>query len=266
MGFLSNLGASQVFGGLFGGQDAARRGARAQRRAAEAGIEEQRRQFDMIMQMLSPQVEGGDIARQRQMALLGLLGPEEQQAAYDAFTDSPGQQFMRERQQRALLRGAAATGGLGGGNVQTALQEQAAGFAAQDYNRMLGQLGALSGAGGAAASNLGQFGMQSASSIANLMGQAGAAQASGILGQQQAQSQMVGNLLSLGGMFSDRRLKKDIVKISEHRGLNLYSWVWKGTGEIGYGYMADEVQEKYPEYVQEVDGYLMVNYEALKAA
>lgn len=50
----------------------------------------------------------------------------------DIPTVTPGQEFIRERQRQALLRSAGAIGGLGGGRVRTALQQQAAGFAQQD--------------------------------------------------------------------------------------------------------------------------------------
>lgn len=60
----------------------------------------------------------------------------EELASFQQFTDipeiTPGQDFIRQRQERALARNAGRFGGTGGGNVLTALQEQAAGFAQQD--------------------------------------------------------------------------------------------------------------------------------------
>jgi hypothetical protein len=81
---------------------------------------------------LTPYTEAGRGALTEQQALLGLSGQGAQQEAYARFTESPGQAFLRERQERALLRNAAAIGGLGGGNVRTALQEQAFGRAQYD--------------------------------------------------------------------------------------------------------------------------------------
>lgn len=130
---------------LFGrkGKKAADEAAAIQEEALGAGITEQRRQFDLLFGLSEPAIEAGDLARQQQLALLGLLGPEAQAQANTQFAESPGQQFIRERQQRALLRNQGAIGGLGGGNVRTALQEQAAGFAAQDQQNQFNRLSSL---------------------------------------------------------------------------------------------------------------------------
>ena len=96
---------------------------------------------------LSPWQQAGANALGQQQALLGMGGQAAQDQAFEAFGNSPGQQFLRDRQQKALMRNSAAMGGLGGGNVRTALQEQAAGNAAQDYNNQFNRLGQLSGQG-----------------------------------------------------------------------------------------------------------------------
>lgn len=61
-------------------------------------------------------------------------------------------------------------------------------------------------------------------------------------------------------MFSDRRLKSDIVQIGElPSGLPVYSYTIDGQKQIGV--MADEVQKVFPDAVSKSDdGYLMVNY------
>ena len=247
--------------GLFGGAGAARDAARLQSDAAGAGIEEQRRQFDLIQQMLNPSITAGDTARQQQMALLGLLGPEAQAAAQAALQESPGQKFMRDRQERALTRNAAATGGLGGGNIQTALQEQAAGFAQQDLQNQFGRLGALSGAGNQAVGQFGQFGTQAAGNIANLLGQQGQAQASGVLGSQAAHAQQVNQLMQIGAMFSDSQLKHNIKKVGKYGPLNVYSWDWNISNDQDFGFIAQEVKEIFPKLVKKIHGFLAVDYE-----
>ena len=186
--------------GVEGAQDAAKEAGRLQADASLAGIEEQRRQFDITQQNLQPFQEAGVSALQQQQALLGLSGADAQQQAFNQFTESPGQRFLRERQEKALLRNASAIGGLGGGNVRTALQEQAAGIAQQDFQNQFGQLGQLAGQGQSAVTNIGQFGAQTAGNIANLGQTAAEARASGILGSQQAEGQFRSSLLGLGGM------------------------------------------------------------------
>lgn len=63
-----------------------------------------------------------------------------------------------------------------------------------------------------------------------------------------------------GSYFSDRRLKRDIEKIGEVNGFNLYSfrYLWSDQPEIGV--MADEVERVIPEAVREVNGFKQVDY------
>jgi hypothetical protein len=100
---------------------------------------------------LDPYSGAGQKAIMRELALSGADGAEAQQKAYDEFIESPAQKFMRERQEQSLLRNAAATGGLQGGNVLTALQEQSQGIAAQDLQREISNLQSISGRGQQAA-------------------------------------------------------------------------------------------------------------------
>lgn len=190
--------------------DAATRAAEIAAESQRLGIDEQRRQFNVTQGNLAPRIAAGNQAMNQQMALLGMGGQEAQQQAFAAFGNSPGQRFLRERQEKALLRNSGAIGGLGGGNVRTALQEQAVGLAAQDYNNQFNRLGAISSGGQAATSNLNQFGANMANNVSNSLGamgqtrasgiqNAGAATASGILGAQQARSQATGQMMQLGG-------------------------------------------------------------------
>lgn len=185
---------------------AAEAAASAQEGAALAGIAEERRQFDVSQEQAAPFREAGVGALGQQEALLGLSGQEAQQQAFAGLTESPGQQFLRQRQEKALLRNAAATGGLGGGNVLTALQQQATGFAQQDIQNQFGRLGQLAGQGQVATTNIAQLGGQTASNISNLTGQAGAARASGILGPAQAEAAATGQVLQLGGQIAGATL------------------------------------------------------------
>ena len=166
--------------------EAATEAGELQAAATEKAIEEQRRQFDVTQELMAPFREAGVSALEQQQALLGLAGAGAQAEAMAGLQDSPAQRFIRERQERALLRNAAAIGGLGGGNVRTALQEQAAGFASQDIQNQFARLGQLAGQGQATSTQLGQFGAGTAQNIANLGVAGGEARASGLLGAQQA--------------------------------------------------------------------------------
>lgn len=197
-----NVGTLGLVSDVTGQKAAAAAGQAAagvQAQASQAGIEEQRRQFDISQEQAAPFREAGVGALGQQQALLGLSGQEAQQTAIAGLEESPGQRFIRDRQERALLRNASATGGLGGGNVLTALQQQAAGFAQQDIQNQFGRLGQLSGQGQAATANIAQLGGQTAGNISNLLGQQGAARASGILAPAQANAAVTGQVLGLAG-------------------------------------------------------------------
>ncbi len=166
----------------------------AQTEASQAAIEEQRRQFDISQEQAAPFREAGIGALGQQQALLGLSGQEAQQQAFQQFQESPGQAFLRERGEQALLRSSAAIGGLGGGQVRSALQQQGIGFAQQDLQNQLAKLGTIAGQGQAITSNVAQLGAGTAANIGNLLQAGGQAQAGGILGAQQAQGQFTGML------------------------------------------------------------------------
>lgn len=122
------------------------------RRAREDEINRQMQgRFDEMrgesLKRLDPYSSAGSQAMTQQQALLGLSGKEAQAEAYGQLSESPGQAFLRERQERALLRSSAAIGGLGGGNVRTALQEQAFGRSQTDIDRQVERLGAITGQG-----------------------------------------------------------------------------------------------------------------------
>ncbi len=86
----------------------------------------------------------GNSALQKEAALSGALGQEAQAAAYAEFQESAGQKWLREREEQSLLRNQAAIGGLGGGTVRTALQEQAVGIASTQQQQQVENLRAIS--------------------------------------------------------------------------------------------------------------------------
>jgi len=132
-------------------------------------------------QYLSPYAQAGTSALQQQMDLMS----SPLQVDYSTFAESPGQQFLRERQEQALLRNQAAIGGLGGGNVRTALQEQAYGIAAQQesdwYQRQMAErqqqlsnLYSVSGMGMTAGQNIASGSLQEQLNLAGLLERSGA--------------------------------------------------------------------------------------------
>lgn len=196
---MTGIATAIVGGSIISGiasSKAASKSAKAQTESTEAGIDEQRRQFDATQESLKPFQEAGERALTQQEALLGLSGQPKQQAALADLEVSAGQKFLRARAQKNLLQNASAIGGLGGGNVRSALVQQGVGFAQQDLENQFARLGQVSGQGQAATTSVGQFGQQTAGNIANLHGQAGAARAQGIQQQNQAFQQSFGTALT----------------------------------------------------------------------
>ncbi len=204
MSFIGNA-VGKVVGGITGATQqakAAEAAGQIQAGASEAAIAEQRRQFDILTELLRPYVEVGQPALQQQQALIGLRGAPEQQAAITAIEQSPFFQSAVRQGEEALLQRASATGGLRGGNIQAALAQfrpqMLESQIAQQYERLGGltTLGQRSAAGQAAA------GMETAGSIGNLLAQRGAALAGGQLAAGSAPRQAFGDILRVGGTIA----------------------------------------------------------------
>lgn len=195
----SSFGLVKDVTGVESATDAAEDAAHLQAEASKTNIQESARQFDVTQENLRPFQEAGESALSQQQALLGLSGQDEQQAAFQAFNESPGQKFLRDRAQRNLTRNASAIGGLGGGNVRSALVQQGAGFAQQDFQNQFGRLGQLAGQGQSAATNIGRFGQQAVGQQGQFRTAGSEARASGVLGGAQAESQFINQALKLGG-------------------------------------------------------------------
>jgi hypothetical protein len=178
---------------------AAGKAADAQSEASDAGVAEQRRQYDKMVELLSPYVTAGTGALTGQQDILGLNGASAQKAAISGIEQSDYFKSTAQQGENAILQNASATGGLRGGNTQGALAQ----FRPQLLNQLVQQqyqnLGGLTALGQNSAAQQGNQGMQSANNIGNLLAQGGAAQAGGYLGGAQATSDSLGQLFKLGG-------------------------------------------------------------------
>lgn len=196
--------------------DAASSAAAAQTQASEAGIAEQRRQFDKVQELLKPYVEAGTgaieglepfaaagvPALQAQQALLGLAGPEAQRQAIQQLSTSPQMQALVEQGENALLQRASATGGLRGGNVQAALAQFRPQLLSQLIEQQYGQLGGLVKYGQASAAGTGAAAQETGSNVAQLLSAQGAAQAGGQLAAGKAFASIPSAISGGLGIFS----------------------------------------------------------------
>lgn len=217
---------------------AAQSAATMQSEAAGAGIEEQRRQFDSMQALLQPYTqagvpalegmraygEAGMPAFQQQQALIGLQGPEAEQAAIDRITGGSTFQEMARQGEEAILSRASATGGLRGGNVQAALAQFRPQLLNQLIEQQYGRLGGfadigrqtqanLATIGQASATRVGAQGVQTGTNVSNLLAQQAQAGAGGELARAKAFGQMLnipGQLAAAGGFGSFGRGFTDV--------------------------------------------------------
>lgn len=194
------VGAGAAAYGAAKSGKASGKAAEAQSEASQAGVEEQRRQFDKLVELLSPYTKAGEGSLGAQQNILGLNGVQAQQAAISGIENSPYFQSTAQQGENAILQNASATGGLRGGNTQGALAQ----FRPQLLNQLVQQqyqnLGGITALGQNSAAQQGNAGMQSANNIGNLLAQGGAAQAGGYLGQASAFNQGLENLGGLAGL------------------------------------------------------------------
>ena len=200
MSFTAGAIAS-VVGGVYGARQAKKgqkAAANAQAQASQAGIDEQRRQFDAMMALMQPYVQSGTQAMGAQGNLIGLGGAEAQQAAINELANSPQMAALIGQGENAILQNASATGGLRGGNTQAALAEFRPQLLTELINQRFAQLSGMSQMGQASATGQAVQGMGMATNIGNLLEQQGAARAGGALASGNMASNAMGNALNIG--------------------------------------------------------------------
>ena len=156
------IGAGAGILGAVIGSRGATRAADTAAQSAQAGINEQRRQYDLSRADLAPYRVAGTSALNTLSANFG-----------DSFRTSPGYNFVRSEGQRDLGNSWAARGGAFSGNALRGLDQFNTGLASQEYNNWWNRGAGLAGVG-QNATNMGvQAGQQSTYNIGNLLGQQG---------------------------------------------------------------------------------------------
>lgn len=184
------------------------RAADIQSQSAQAGIEQQNKQFEAIQKLLSPYVEGGYKGQTGQLDLLGLNGAAPQQSAIDAIKASPQFSSLLKQGEESILSNASATGGLRGGNTQAALGQFSPQLLSQLIDQQYSRLGGMASLGQNAAAGVGNAGITTGNNISTLLQQQGSALAGGALAQGKAQAGYasaitgaIGNYFGMGGKF-----------------------------------------------------------------
>lgn len=199
MSFIGDL-IGDIFGGITGakqaGQAAERAGA-TQAASAQAGIDEQRRQFDKLIELMSPYVAAGTPALQAQQAFLGLQGPDAERAAIERIRSGETFQALAGQGEEALLQRASATGGLRGGNIQGALAQFRPQLLSSLIEQQYGRLGEMTALGQRSAAGVAESGMETGSNIANLLSNQGQAIAGGQIARGNVGRQTFSDILNI---------------------------------------------------------------------
>ena len=238
----------------------------------QRAISELRRQFDLSQAQLSPFVLTG---RNELPGLSRAATPAGLDATLSQLFDTDIFGSLVEERGRAV-EGQLAAGGLT--RSGTALAEAARvptdiGLALESL--LTGRKQALAGGGLSAAVGTANLGAQTSGSIAQILNTSGVAGAEGIQTTQQARASGGQNLLNTAAtvasiFFSDPSLKENAEEIGAIGDLKLYQWDWIEAAKdtmiekcSTIGFMADEVKEKFPEFVHEFCGLMVIDYDSL---
>lgn len=273
MGFVRRTTGLDLTGG--GARNAAEQSAREQENFQREGIAALRGD-------LAPYREQGAQAMNQLMAL---LNQTPQQQADELLANPMYRQLVRSSEED-ILKQRAALGLAGSGGTSDMLQRNLLELAPQFQQNRYTQLFNTAGMGQNAAAMTGTNTMQGLTNIGGIRSApfAVGAQVSANQGQQfmgalpglmsglgfsgpAAGSQGLGGMIgaglgALGGLFSDRRLKRDIVKVGEDANGNIYRFKYIWSDEVYEGRMADELAQVRPDAVEvTADNYLRVSPE-----
>ena len=178
-------GISTIGSSVAGGKGA-KKAASAEVQAAQLGIDEQRAAREELRTLLSPYTQQGPGALSGMLDLIGLNGRDAQSGAVSAQEASPFFQAFARQGEDAILQNASATGGLRGGNVQSALNQFRPNLLNQFIQQQYGRLSDIATLGQQSAAGVGAAGQNSANAISQLLQSQGSARAGGALAQGQA--------------------------------------------------------------------------------
>lgn len=172
------------------GSNAAGAASKAQQASVQQALGLEQANLAQTGTNLQPYMTAGTNALASIQQMLGLTsGPGGTAGApnYNAFTSSPGYQFMLNQGNQGIQNSAMAQGGMTG-NTAKALQQFGQQSAGTSFQQFLNNLGALSGSGQNAASTLGQIGANVSGNMGGQTIGGGNAAAAGIIGSSNALS------------------------------------------------------------------------------
>lgn len=196
---VAGIGAGGSLAAANAQKKAAANASAAQTKSSDAAIEEQRRQFDAIQELMAPFISTGTDATGMMAALAGVGGAGAQAEQLALIENSPQLATAINFGENALLQNASATGGLRGGNTQAALAELRPALFSQAIDQRYSQLGGLASMGQASASGQASLGQATGNNISGLLTQQGQALAGNAMARGAATQQAIGGITGAFG-------------------------------------------------------------------
>jgi hypothetical protein len=233
-------------------QDEQRERAEDTVKQGQAAVDLKREQFETLREDAEPLRE---LRNENINRLLNLQGADGERDL-TAFNASPEFTSVRD-----------AAAGVGGLNDRQdiELQERAQRLGEGEFANFRNRIFNTAGFSSTGLNNTNRLLQQNVDAQANLLNNAGATAASGLISGAEARGQGASAIGGLVGMFCDKRLKDNAVQIGTYDiGIPKYEWEWseKALALVGdqptTGPMAHEVQAIMPDNVHTVDGYLRI--------
>lgn len=175
----------------------AKEAAKLGNQGAQAGIDEQRRQFDIFQGNIQPYLGAGTDALSQLQALNA--------GDYSGFNESPDYRFAYDQGLQALDRSAAAGGALYSGGADADRIAFGQGLASQQYNNYYNKISDLARLGQNSAVGAGSLGQSSANAISGLYGQMGQNNANAAIGSANAWSNGIAGIAGAIGQYAGSR-------------------------------------------------------------
>ena len=180
----------------------AKKAAKAQTKAADQSIAEQRRQYDQTRADQAPWRTAGSAAIDKMAAVYGLNGmtaknPDGTPAQYGGFFNSPDYQFRRDESLKAANAGLSSRGLLGSGAAVRAKTALAGNLASSEFGDWWNRLAGVAGVGQTATQATSAAGQNAANNISQAYQNAGNARASAYMNTGAAINNGVQNLAGL---------------------------------------------------------------------
>lgn len=189
------IGAAGI--GAYAQSKSASKAADAQIEAADAGVAENSRQFDIAKELLQPYVDSGESGLSGMLNLSGANGEEAYNKEIAMIEGGPEYEALVRNGEAAILGNASATGGLRGGNTQGALAQFRPEMLSSLINQKYQQYGGIAQIGQNSAAGVGSAALQTGQANSALYQQAGAAQAGNAIAQGQIVNGLIGDTVGL---------------------------------------------------------------------